>query len=109
MWLTAPDAMQSILIEGPLEPISEDTSDSSVRGSTGRGTKHISQETLRDTPIVSICQPEHWRVQDLYPLKKLPRSIRSKLNQDDFHLVRFICSFRTRNDESRVKWARFRV
>lgn len=73
MWLTAPDAMKSNLIEGQLEPISEDISDASVRGSTGQGTKQMSQETLRDMPIVSIGQPEHWRVQDLYPLNKLPR------------------------------------
>ncbi|PWT91254.1 MAG: hypothetical protein C5B54_05625, partial [Acidobacteria bacterium] len=109
MWLTAPDAMKSILIEGQLEPISEDTSDPSVRGSTGRGTKQISPETLRDMPIVSIGQPEHWQVQDLYTPQKLPRSIRSKLNQDDFHLVRFTCTFRPVTNESRVMWARFRI
>lgn len=109
MWLTTPDTMQSILIERQLEPRSEDTFDPSVRGSRGQGTKQISPEALRDMPIVSIGQPEHWRVQDLYAPQKLPRSIRSKLNQDDFHLVRFTCTFRPVTDESRVKWARFRV
>jgi hypothetical protein len=109
MWLTTPDTMQSILIERQLEPRSEDTFDPSVRGSRGQETKQISPETLRDMPIVSIGQPEHWQVQDLYTPQKLPRSIRSKLNQDDFHLVRFTCTFRPVTDESRVKWARFRI
>jgi hypothetical protein len=50
-----------------------------------------------------------FRIQDLYPPKKLPRLMRTMLNQFDFHLVFLSCSFRPRNDESCIKWARFRV
>jgi hypothetical protein len=109
MWLTFPNTPQPILIESQLEPISEDNSASSVRGSTDQGAKPVAQGTLRDTPKVCIWSPTSVRIQDLCPPKKLPRLMRVLLNQFDFHLVYLSCSFRPLTDESCIKWARFRI
>src|SRR5258708_9016647 len=109
MWLTTPDTIEHILAERQLEPASDEALDQSTRDWQNRGVKLAPREALRSMPVVSIGQPETWLIQDLYPPRKLPLPIRTKLSQADFYLVRLSCSFRPLHEESRVEWARFRV
>jgi hypothetical protein len=107
MWLMTPDTIEHILIERQLELATDDAIDQS-RGGQSQGVK-LPHEMLRNMPVVSIGQPETWPLQDLYPLRTLPRPIRTKLSQADFYLARFSCSFLPVHEESRVEWARFGV
>ena len=109
MWLTTPDTIEHVLVERPLEPVSDEALDQSAREWQSRGGKLPPREALRTMPVVSIGQPETWLLQDLYSPSKLPRPIRTKLSQADFYLVRLSCSFRPLHEENRVEWARFRT
>jgi hypothetical protein len=59
-------------------------------------------------PVVSIGQPEIWRLPDLYPLEKMPPPMQAQLQAADFYLIRLFCSFRP-VPRSRVGWARFHI
>ena len=109
MWLTTPDTAKQILVERQLEPASDEALDQSARDWQSRGVKLTSNEALRSMPVVSIGQPETWPLQDLYPPKKLPRPIRTKLSQADFYLVPplLLVSPSPRREPRRV--ARFRA
>jgi hypothetical protein len=109
MWLTTPETIEHILVERPLEPASDEALEQSARDWQSRGVKLAPREVLRNMPVVSIGQPDTWPLQELYPPRKLPRPIRTKLSQADFYLVRLSCSFRPVHEESRVEWARFRA
>ncbi len=109
MWLTTPETIEHVLVERPLEPASDEALDQSAREWRSQGGPLPPHEVLRHMPVVTIGQPETWPLQDLYPPKKMPRSIRAKLTQADFYLVRLSCSFRPVHQESSVEWARFRV
>ncbi len=109
MWLTTPETIEQILVERQLEPTSDEALEQSAHDWQSRGVKLTPREALRGMPVVSIGQPETWPLQDLYPPRKLPRPIRTKLTQADFYLVRLSCSFRPVHEESRVEWARFRA
>jgi len=60
-------------------------------------------------PIVSIGRPEVWNLVDLYPSNKLPVTVRTKLAEAKFYLVRLSCSFRPARDRTRIDWARLTV
>jgi hypothetical protein len=60
-------------------------------------------------PVVSIGQPEVWRLPDLYPLQHMPLLMQAQLQAADFYLIRLFCSFRPIPGRSRVGWARFHV
>jgi hypothetical protein len=109
MWLTTPDTIKHVLVERPLEPVSDDVLDQSARDWLSRGVNLAPDDVLRSMPVVSIGQSETWTLQEFYSPSKLPRPIRTKLNQADFYLVRLSCSFRPVHQESRVEWARFRA
>jgi len=110
MWLTTPDRIEHVLVEEhPLEPVSDDALAQSARDWQSRGVKGAPSEVLRNLPVVSIGQPNHWPLQDFYAPGKLPRSIGTMLSQADFYLVRLSCSFRPVHQESQVEWARFRA
>jgi hypothetical protein len=109
MWLTTPDTIEQILVERQLEPASDEALEQSARDWQSCGVKLAPREALRSMPVVSIGQPETWPLQELYPPRRLPRPIRTKLSQADFYLVRLSCSFRPVHEESRVEWARFRA
>jgi hypothetical protein len=108
MWLSAPDTIEHILVERQLELVSDDALDQSSRGLQSPGVK-LTPHDIRNMPVVSIGKPDSWTLQELYSPRKLPRSIRTKLNQADFYLVYLSCSFRPINKECRVEWARFRA
>ena len=109
MWFTTPDSIERILVERPLEPVSDEALDRSAYEWQSRGVKLAPREALRSMPVVSIGQPETWTLQEFYAPSKLPRPVRTKLSQADFYLVRLSCSFRPVHEESRVEWARFRA
>src|SRR5436309_2095909 len=107
MWLTTPETIEHVLVERPLELVSDEVLDQSARDWQSRGVKLARGEVLRNMPVVSIGQSETWTLQDFYSPSKLPRPIQRKLTQADFYLVRLSCSFRPVHEESRVEWARF--
>jgi hypothetical protein len=109
MWLMTPNEIAQVLVERQLEPVSDNALDQSVRDWQSRGDKLTVGKVLRDMPVISIGQPETWRLRDLYTISQLPRPIRAKLNHADFYLVRLSCSFRPLHEENRVEWARFRA
>jgi hypothetical protein len=108
MWLSTPDTIEHILVERQLEPISDDTLDQSTRGSSSPGVK-LTPDDLSNMPILQIGKPDSWTLQEFSSPSKLPRSIRAKLSQTDFHVIRLSCAFLIHNKEIRVDWARFRV
>jgi len=75
------------------------------------GTLSFSQRPLdpQAFPIVSIGQPEIWRLPELYPLQKMPLLMQAQLKEADFYLIRLFCSFRPVPGRARVGWARFHV
>jgi hypothetical protein len=105
MWLRVPDAIDQPLWEGELEP------DDSAPDIAHRDSKLPSKATnaVRDLPIVSIGSPEVWNLVDLYHPDTLPATMRAKLAEARFYLVRLSCSFRPAHDRTRIEWARFSV
>ncbi len=81
MWLTTPETIEQILVERPLEPVSDDALAQSARDWQSRGVRVAPSDVLRNMPVVSIGQPETWTLQDFYSPSKLPRPIRTKLSQ----------------------------
>lgn len=104
MWLSTPDTIEHVLVEHPLELISDDVLDQHARSSSGSSGVKLAP---RDMPVVKIGQPDFWMLQDFYAPSKLPRPIRTKLSQADFYVIRLSCSFLPVHAESRVEWARF--
>ena len=80
------------------------------RGWFGRNDESGAENTaVRELPLVSIGAPEVWPLRDVYPLDKMPATLRASLDTADFHLVRLACSFRPKRQEVQVEWARFGV
>ena len=79
MWLTTPETIEHVLVERPLEPASDEALDQSAREWRSQGGPLPLHEVLHHMPVVTIGQPETWPLQDLYPPKKMPRSIRAKV------------------------------
>jgi hypothetical protein len=109
MWLQVPDSPGSVLWEGPLESAREDTVERISRGQGPRKDKEDASDMIRDLPIVSIGQPEIWRMAEVYPTDKISPALRAQASEADFYLARFSCSFRPVRKESAVEWARFLV
>jgi hypothetical protein len=109
MWLKAPATIDHVLWEGALEPATEEAVERLGREWAARGVKRDVRDAVRDLPIVSIGRPEVWALPEVYPPEKMPHPLRAKLDEADFYLVQFACSFRPVRKESQVEWARFRV
>ncbi len=108
MWLLMPESIQQIVWEGLLEPTNDEVVERSQHQWASQGLQVSMQQAVRTMPVVSIGQPETWPLQEVYPLKQMPRLLRTKMAQADFYLVRLSCSFRPIYKESRIQWARFR-
>ena len=108
MWLQAPENIQDVLWEGPLEPATNATVERARREFTERGIQEAGHDLLRNPPLASIGQPEVWLLPELYGSGKVPDHLRAKMQEADFYLVRLSCSFRPRG-RGRVRWAGFLV
>jgi hypothetical protein len=73
----------------------------------GRRVKGDLQLGNFNLPLVSIGIPDVWKLQDLYPKGKIPRSIAVKLGEADYYFVRLACSFRPQYKEIAIENARF--
>jgi hypothetical protein len=75
------------------------------------GTIRVQERLLgpKIFPVVSIGQPEIWRLPDLYPPQNMPPLMQTQLQAADFYLIRLFCSFRPVPGRTRVGWARFHV
>src|SRR5262245_52267404 len=104
MLIKTPDQLTAVLWEGELDPAEISGVERGIRDELEKLSIKPSQ-----LPVVTIGQPEIWRFQDLYSRSEMPPTIKAKLSMDNFFLVRFSCSFRTRHKESSVEWARFEI
>jgi hypothetical protein len=109
MWLKAPETIDHVLWEGALEPATGDAVEQLGREWDVRGVKGNAHDAVRDLPVVSIGRPQVWALPEVYPPDEMPHPLRARLDEADFYLVRFPCSFRPVRKESEVEWARFRV
>ncbi len=109
MWLRVPETGAETLWEGPLEP-DPDAADGQERGWFGKdATPESRRDLTRELPVASIGRPEVWSLPEVYPPAKMPSALRVKLEEADFYLVRLACSFRPRQNETEIEWARFSV
>ena len=92
-----------------MEPVSNEAVERLVRENKTRGIILNSEDLRRGLPILSIGLPETWDLSALYPPDKLPQWLRAKLDESDFYIVRFSCSFRPVPNEKKIEWARFIV
>ena len=92
-----------------MEPVSNEVIERLIRKNKTRGIILKSDDLRSGLPIVSIGSPETWALTDLYPAEKMPPLLKAKLNEADFYLVRFSCSFRPQHGEKQIDWARFIV
>jgi hypothetical protein len=109
MRLQVPETVENVLWEGALEPATGDAVERLGQEWAVQGVKGSVRNTVRDLPVVSIGQPQVWTLPEVYPPDKMPHPLRARLDEADFYLVRFPCSFRPVRRESEVEWARFRV
>lgn len=109
MWFTEPDEMEMVLVETPLELETEDALEHLKRNKATSAPGLSREEVIRTMPVVSIGHPETWPLSEVYSPRQMPRTLRAKLSQADFYLVRLACSFRSLYQESRIQWARFYV
>lgn len=109
MWLKAPETIDHVIWEGPLEPATEEAVERLGREWAARGVKGNGHDAVRDLPIVSVGRPEVWTLPEVYPPDEMPHPLWAKLDEADFYLVQFACSFRPVRKESQVEWARFHV
>ncbi len=109
MWLQVPKCIENTLWEAPLEPTDQKSVNRLTRDWAARGLKGDARAAIRDLPIVSIGKPEVWSLGEIYPPDKMPPLLQAKLEEADFYLVRFACSFRTRRKKVEVEWARFSI
>jgi len=109
MWLQVPETIEKVLWEETLQPATEDAVERMEREWADRGIKENVRDAIRDLPIISIGEPEVWTLPEVYPPDKMPHPLRAKLDEADFYLARFPCSFRPVRKESQVEWARFIV
>mgnify|MGYP006924662588 FL=1 len=110
MWLRTPESIEKVIWEAPMEPLSDDAIDLLVRDIKKRERIIINSDELKNgLPIISIGLPEVWDLVDLYPPGGLPQSMKVRLNESDFYIVRFSCSFRPKPNGCNIDWARFIV
>jgi hypothetical protein len=109
MWLQIPETVENVLWEGALEPATEDSVEQLGQEWAVRGVKGSAHDAIRVLPVVSIGRPQVWTLPEVYPPDEMPHPLRARLDEADFYLVRFPCSFRPVRKESQVEWARFRV
>ena len=73
------------------------------------GMKGDPKKALDSAKILTIGQPDTWKITDFYKPGTMPYPMQSKLAEADFYAVRLACSFRIKPKEAEVDWARFIV
>lgn len=107
MWLQVPKDIRKVMWEAPLEPATAEAVERLSREWMGRGLEADVGHAIRDLPVVSIGQPEVWQLAEVYPPEKMPPTLRAKLDEGDFYLVRLACSFRPGPNGVKIEFARF--
>jgi hypothetical protein len=95
----------AVLAEGPLEL---DPQDLDAVRSEG-GVEGLAGLDPRDMPEVAIGDPQAWPLTVLYPIDRMPPEMRSRIAEAQFYIVRLHCSFRPKQNEIEIDWARFAV
>jgi len=111
MWLKTPEKIDKFLWDAPLEPASKEVVNRVAREWVARGISHKREEIVDNLPMVSIGEPETWELTELYSPGGVPLALKSKLDESDFYLLRFACSFRSdpEHREIKIQWARFTI
>ena len=103
MLLKVPEKIEQVLWEGTLGLTRE------IEQKRAEGRIELTDDDIKNLPIISIGQPEAWGITEYYHPEEIPYPIKTKLAETDFYIVRLACSFRSLRDEHRVQWARFLV
>jgi len=111
MWIRTPDRIEPVLWEGALLPASEAAVERLARDFARRGVKADVKKTVADANVLTIGQPETWKITDFFKPGTISDSdpMLAKLAEADFYVVRLGCSFRVKPKEVQVEWARFLV
>jgi len=109
MWLRTPDRIESVLWEGSLVPATEAALEALGRDFARRGVQADARKASANLDVLTIGQPETWKVTDFDKPGTMPYAMQSKLAEADFYAVRLACSFRVKPKELEVDWARFIV
>lgn len=109
MWIRTPDRIENVLWEGALVPATDHAVEALARNWEQRGLKGDPKKMLADAEILTIGQPDTWRISDFYKPGTMPYPMQAKLAEADFYAVRLACSFRVKRKEVNVEWARFIV
>jgi hypothetical protein len=98
-----------LLFQGLLKPKSElvvERWQAEVFQRKVKGLGSLQEETL---PIISIGKPISWTVQDFFKPDRLPGALKSRLDDEDMYIIRMSCSFRPKEEQLAIAWARFTV
>jgi len=103
-WLDLPADEPPVLFDGQLTVVeSDDVGD--TRG------EHAPDAVAspRELPRVSVGRPQAWPLVELLEEDALPATLRWRLTEYDYYLVRLSCSFRVAPADPEVEWARFSI
>jgi len=109
MWLKTPDRIENVLWEGALVPATEDAVRTLERQWSLFGVKADPKKAIASVKILTIGQPDTWKITDFYKPGTTPYPMQAKLAEADFYAVRLACSFRVKPKEVEVDWGRFSV
>lgn len=99
MLIQAPQQITDPLIEVTLEPMPDEVE---------RGVNKEVPIRPDDFPVVSIAKPVPYPIKDLSSSQDLPVDFSALLEQNNFYLIQFACSFRPQK-QTKIDWARFSV
>lgn len=109
MWLRTPDRIENPLWEDTLVPATEAAVEALGRNFARRGIQADAKKASASLKILTIGQPDTWKITEFYRPGTMPYPMQSKLAEADFYAVRLACSFRIKPKEVEVDWARFIV
>lgn len=99
MIIQAPQQITDPLIEVTLEPMPDEIE---------RGSNKEVPIQPDDFPVVSIAKPVSYPIKDLSSTQDLAVDFSALLEQNNFYLFQFACSFRPQK-QTKIDWARFSV
>jgi hypothetical protein len=99
-WLTLPADPPPPLWQGQLAIVESGQSERSGPSTPSRPT---------DLPSVSIGQPQVWPLVEVFDQEAMPGTLRHRLTDHDYYLVRLWCSFRVGPGDPEIEWARFTI
>lgn len=99
-WLAIPNNPTALLWHGQLNILESEQSERSGPGPLSRP---------RELPNVSVGRPQVWPLVEVFDQKAMPDTLRYRLRNHNYYLVRLWCSFRVGPADPEIEWARFTI